>query len=136
MEKKELKFWLIIIFLIIDIFTIYIIFMISIRGSKTIKVTEQNSYIVKEIQEKFNIDYDIKEIKFRTGFPDGYYLDIYEHNYQAETVFDNDHTNSSIYNYFKKIKNDSSIYVIFLIIELLIEVIIFDKIKEEREIDI
>lgn len=60
METKELKFWLIIIFLIIDIFTIYIIFMLSINGSKTLKVTEQNSYIVKEIQEKFNIDYDIK----------------------------------------------------------------------------
>ena len=31
------------------------------NGNRTIKVTDQNFYIVQKIKEEFNIDYDIKD---------------------------------------------------------------------------
>ena len=132
METKELKFMLIIVFLIVDIFLIFIIFSIFMNGNRTIKVTDQNFYIVQKIKEEFNIDYDIKEITFRTSFPDGYWLDIFDNNNQAKTVFDNDHGDSLIYDYFMNIKRDVSMYVGFFIILILIEALIFNKIKDEK----
>ena len=48
----------------------------AINFIKTIKISNQNSYISKEIKEHFDIDYDIKKVKFYSGFPDGYYLDV------------------------------------------------------------
>ena len=132
METKELKFMLVIVFLIVDIFLMYIIFSLFMTGNRTIKVTDQSSYIVQIIKEYFNIDYDIKEITFRTSFPDGYWLDIFDNNNQAKTVFDNDHDDSLIYDYFMNIKRDVSMYVVFYIILILIEVFIFNKIKDEK----
>ena len=47
METKELKFMLIIVFLIVDIFLMSIIWGLFMNGSRTIKVTDQSFYIVQ-----------------------------------------------------------------------------------------
>lgn len=125
---------LIIFFIIINIFTLLLSLKCFIVGQKTIKISEQNDYIVLLINEKFDIDYNIKKVRFRTGFPDGYYLDLYNGVYMVETVFDDNHEDSKICDYFDRVENsDATKYLFFFIIEILIEVLVIDKLKRIKD---
>lgn len=131
MKEKILLIVLILIFLTINLYTGFLTFLDYIAEYKTIKIENQNDYITKEIKEHFNIDYDIKKVTFWGGIPDGYYLKIYNNMNQVQTVFEDNHEDSEIYDYFRDIKADIPSHLFYLIIEIIIEIIIIYKIKKK-----
>ena len=131
MKEKILLIALILIFLIINLYTGFLTFLDYIAEYKTIKIENQDDYIIKEIKEHFDINYDIKKVTFWGGIPDGYYLKIYNNLNQVQTVFEDNHEDSEIYDYFKNVKADIPIHLFYLIIEIIIEIIIVYKIKKK-----
>ena len=131
MKEKILLIALILIFLIINLYTGFLTFLDYIAEYKTIKFENQDDYIIKEIKEHFDINYDIKKVTFWGGIPDGYYLKIYNNLNQVQTVFEDNHEDSEIYDYFKNVKADIPIHLFYLIIEIIIEIIIVYKIKKK-----
>lgn len=130
MKKKIILTILILIFLIINLYTIFLTFLDYIAEYKTIRIENQNEYIAKEIKEHFDINYDIKKVTFWGGIPDGYYLKIYNMNDQVQEEFEDNHEDSEIFDYFRNIKADIPIHLFYLIIEIIIEIIIVYKIKK------
>lgn len=124
MNKKWIIVFLIVIFIIVDLYTAFLTFLDYLAEYKTIEILNQNSYISKEIKEHFDIDYDIKKVKFYSGIPDGYYLEIYDLYNECHHEFEDNHEDSKIYDYFKNIKADTPIHLKYLIIEIMIELII------------
>ena len=118
---------IILIFLTINLYTGFLTFLDYIAEYKTIKIENQNDYITKEIKEHFNINYDIKKVTFWGGIPDGYYLKVYNNMNQVQTVFEDNHEDSEIYDYFRDIKADIPSHLFYLIIEIIIEIIIIYK---------
>lgn len=133
MNKKWIIIFVIVIFIIIDLYTFFLTFLDYLAEYKTIKISNQNSYISKEIKEHFDIDYDIKKVKFYSGIPDGYYLDIYDLQNECHHEFEDNHENSEIYDYFKNIKADTPIHLKYLIIEIMIELIIIGILEKMKE---
>lgn len=133
MNKKWIIIFVIVIFIIIDLYTVFLTFLDYLAEYKTIKISNQNSYISKEIKEHFDIDYDIKKVKFYSGIPDGYYLDIYDLQNECHHEFEDNHENSEIYDYFKNIKADTPIHLKYLIIEIMIELIIIGILEKMKE---
>ncbi len=131
MKEKIILIILILIFLTINLYTGFLTFLDYIAEYKTIKIENQNDYIAKEIKEHFNIKYDIKKVTFWGGIPDGYYLKIYNNMNQVQTVFEDNHEDSEIYDYFRDIKADIPSHLFYLIIEIIIEIIIIYKIKKK-----
>lgn len=131
MKKKIILAILILIFLVIDLYTSFLTFLDYIAEYKTIRIENQNEYIVKEIKEHFNINYDIKKITFWSGIPDGYYLKIYNKNNQIQEKFEDNHEDSEIFDYFRNIKADIPLHLFYLVIEIIIEIIIIYKIKKK-----
>ena len=131
MKKKIILAILILIFLAIDLYTSFLTFLDYIAEYKTIRIENQNEYIVKEIKEHFNINYDIKKITFWAGIPDGYYLKIYNKNNQIQEKFEDNHEDSEIFDYFRNIKADIPLHLLYLVIEIIIEIIIIYKIKKK-----
>ena len=131
MKKKIILAILILIFLAIDLYTSFLTFLDYIAEYKTIRIENQNEYIVKEIKEHFNINYDIKKITFWAGIPDGYYLKIYNKNNQIQEKFEDNHEDSEIFDYFRNIKVDIPLHLLYLVIEIIIEIIIIYKIKKK-----
>lgn len=105
MNKKWIIVFVIVIFIIIDLYTGFLTFLDYLVEYKTIEISNQNSYISKEIKEHFDIDYDIKKVKFYSGFPDGYYLDIYDLQNECYHKFEDNHEDSEIYDYLQKYKS-------------------------------
>ena len=135
MKSKLFMILLIFIFLIINLYTAFLTFLDFLAERKTIIVHSQNDYIVQEIKEHFDINYDIRKITFWTGIPDGYYLNIYNNIYQVERVFDDNHEDSKICDYFRNKKTDIPKHLPYLIIEIFIEIIIIKKIKENNTVN-
>lgn len=135
MKSKLFMILLIFIFLIINLYTAFLTFLDFLAERKTIIVHNQNDYIVQEIKEHFDINYDIRKITFWTGIPDGYYLNIYNNIYQVERVFDDNHEDSKICDYFRNKKPDIPKHLPYLIIEIFIEIIIIKKIKENNTVN-
>lgn len=133
MNKKWIIIFVIVIFIIIDLYTVFLTFLDYLTEYKTIKISNQNSYISKEIKEHFDIDYDIKKVKFYSGFPDGYYLDIYDLQNECHHKFEDNHEDSEIYDYFKNIKADIPMHLKYLIIEIMIELIIIGILEKTKE---
>ena len=133
MNKKWIITFVIVIFIIIDLYTVFLTFLDYLAEYKTIKISNQNSYISKEIKEHFDIDYDIKKVKFYSGFPDGYYLDIYDLQNECHHKFEDNHEDSEIYDYFKNIKADIPMHLKYLIIEIMIELIIIGILEKTKE---
>lgn len=133
MNKKWIIVFVIVIFIIIDLYTGFLTFLDYLAEYKTIEISNQNSYISKEIKEHFDIDYDIKKVKFYSGFPDGYYLDIYDLQNKCHHKFEDNHEDSEIYDYFKNIKTDTPIHLKYLIIEIMIELIIIGILEKMKE---
>lgn len=132
MKKRALLVVSILIFILLDFFTGFLVFIDILKELKTIKVESQGEIIVQEIKEHFNIDYNIKKITFQSGIPDGYYLMIYDENNNVERVFEDEHEGSKIYHYFDNVKADSPEHLKYLIIELVIEFIIIKAIIKKK----
>ena len=135
MKSKLFMILLIFIFLIINLYTAFLTFLDFLAERKTIIIHNQNDYIVQEIKEHFDINYDIRKITFWTGIPDGYYLNIYNNIYQVERVFDDNHEDSKICDYFRNEKPDIPKHLPYLITEIFIEIIIIKKIKENNTVN-
>lgn len=129
MKKKTLYIILIILFLLAELYTAFLTLIDYLAEYKTIKIYNQESYIAKEIKEHFNIDYNIEKVRFYAGFPDGYYLDIYNEENQIQRVFEDNHKESNIFNYFRNIKPDIPPYLNYLIIEIMIELLVIFMIE-------
>lgn len=131
MKEKIFLIVLILIFLIINLYTGFLIFLDYLAEYKTIKIENQDDYIVKEIKEHFDINYNIKKVTFWSGIPDGYYLKIYDKTNQVKKVFEDNHEDSEIYDYFRDVKADIPVHLLYLIIEIIIEIIIFSIIRKK-----
>lgn len=122
--KKIVLILEIIIFLMVFLYTGFLALVDTTYT--TIKVESQNEYIVKEIKEHFKIDYDIAKIKFYTGIPDGYYLNIYDMQNECNREFEDRHEDSEIYAYFINLKPDkpSFLHLFYLSIEIIFEIFV------------
>lgn len=133
MKKRVLLLVIILVFILLDLFTGFLVFIDILKELKTIKVESQGEIIVQEIKEHFNIDYNIKKITFQSGIPDGYYLMIYDENNNMKEVFEDQHEGSEIYHYFDNVKADVPEHLKYLIIELIMEFMIIKAlIKKKR----
>ena len=132
MKKRVLLVFIILIFILLDLFTGFLVFLDFLKDLRTIKVESQGEIIVQEIKEHFNIDYNIKKITFQSGIPDGYYLMIYDENNNVEEVFEDNHEDSEIYHYFDDVKADIPEHLKYLIIELIIEFIIIRALIKKK----
>ena len=63
MNKKCVIVFIIIISIIINLYTGFLVFLDYLAEYRTIEISNQSSYISKEIKEHFDIDYDIKKSK-------------------------------------------------------------------------
>lgn len=121
--KKAILIFLVIIILIISVIIDWLTFFCSIFDERiTISDNEIDSYIVEEIKEHFNIDYDFNKITFYIGIPDGYYLILYDTNNETHNLFEDMHEGSEIYHYFNGRKADLSKYTVILIVEIIFEI--------------
>ena len=135
MKKRLLLVFIILVFILLDLFTGFLVFIDILKELKTIKIESQGEIIVQEIKEHFNIDYNITKVTFQSGIPDGYYLMIYDENNNVKKVFEDNHGDSEIYDYFINEKADIPEHLKYLIIELVIEFIIIRAlIKNKRRI--
>ena len=134
MKSKACIILMILIFLIINLYTAFLTFIDFLVERKTILINNQNNSIVQEIKEHFNIGYDIRKVIFWAGIPDGYYLNIYNDMYQVERVFEDNHEDSEIYDYFRDERADIPRHLLYLIIEIFIEIIIINKIRKKNNV--
>lgn len=130
--KKSFFVLTIIIFIVIDLFTGFLVFIDYLKELKTIKIESQGELIAQEIKEHFNIDYNITKVTFQSGIPDGYYLDIYDENNNVKEVFEDNHEDSEIYDYFDDVKADMPEHLKYLIIELIIEFVIIRALTKKK----
>lgn len=130
MKKRTIYIILIILFILLDLYIAFLTFLDYLAEYKTIEIYNQESNIVKEIKEHFNINYDIKKVRFKSGMPDGYYLDIYNEKNQVQSVFEDNHEDSNIFDYFKNMKPDTPKHLKYIIVEILFELIIIFIIEE------
>lgn len=124
MKKRVLLVFIILVFILLDLFTGFLVFIDILKELKTIKIESQGEIIVQEIKEHFNIDYNITKVTFQSGIPDGYYLMIYDENNNMKKVFEDEHEGSEIYHYFDDVKADIPEHLKYLIIELIFEFVI------------
>ena len=128
--KKFMYVILIIIFILADLWISFLTFIDYLAERKTIKVSGQQT-IVKEIKEHFKIDTDIEKITFQAGIPDGYYLYIYSKDNQMKRVFEDNHEDSEIYDYFRDKKADIPNHLKYLIGAIILEIVILKFIKKQ-----
>ena len=132
MKKRVLLVIIILFFILLDLFTGFLVFIDILKELKTIKIESQGEIIVQEIKEHFNINYNITKVTFQSGIPDGYYLMIYDENNNVEEVFEDNHEDSDIYHYFYDVKADIPKHLKYLIIELAIEFIIIRVLTKKK----
>ena len=68
MKKRVLLVVIILIFILLDLFTGFLVFIDILKELKTIKVESQGEIIVQEIKEHFNINYNITKVTFKVEF--------------------------------------------------------------------
>ena len=132
MKKRVLLVFIVLVFILLDLFTGFLVFIDILKDLRTIKVESQGEVIIQEIKEHFNIDYNITKVTFQSGIPDGYYLMIYDENNNVKKVFEDNHGDSEIYDYFRNEKADIPKHLKYLIIELVIEFIIIKALIKKK----
>lgn len=134
MKSKIFIIFMTLIFLVINLYTAFLTLIDYLAEYKTIIINSQNDFIVQEIKEHFNIGYNIRKVTFWTGIPDGYYLNIYNDMYQVERVFEDNHEDSEICDYFRNERADIPKHLYYLIIEIFVEIIIINKIRKKNNV--
>ena len=129
-----------ILFIVIDVYTLWLMSPDFLFPKRSIYVTNQDDYIVESVKEYFYIDYDVSKIVYQQGFPDGYYLDIYDSVGEKHEEFDdtfNVAESDKIQQYFLNLKPDTPKYLRLFMAELIIEffaiaVVIIANIRKNR----
>ena len=131
---------MLILFIVIDVYTLWLMSPDFLFPKRSIYVTNQDDYIVERVKEYFRIEYDISKIVYQQGFPDGYSLDIYDVAGEKHEEFDdtfNVAESDKIQQYFLNLKPDSPKHLRLFEAELIIEffviaLIIIVNIRENR----
>ena len=138
--RKAVFILMSILFIVIDVYTLWLMAPDFLFPKRSIYVTNQDDYIVESVKEYFHIDYDISKIVYQQGFPDGYYLDIYDSVGEKHEEFDdtfNVAESDKIQQYFLNLKPDTPKYLRLFMAELIIEffaiaVVIIANIRKNR----
>ena len=138
--KKAVFILMLILFIVIDVYTLWLMSPDFLFPKRSIYVTNQDDYIVESVKEYFHIEYDVSKIVYQQGFPDGYYLDIYDSVGEKHEEFDdtfNVAESDKIQQYFLNLKPDTSKYLRLFMAELIIEffviaVVIIANIRKKR----
>ena len=129
-----------ILFIVIDVYTLWLMSPDFLFPKRSIYVTNQDDYIVESVKEYFHIDYNVSKIVYQQGFPDGYSLDIYDVVGEKHEEF-NDTFNvaesDKIQQYFLNLQPDTPKYLRLFAVELIIEffaiaVVIIANIRKNR----
>ena len=131
---------MLILFIVIDVYTLWLMSPDFLFPKRSIYVTNQDDYIVERVKEYFRIEYDISKIVYQQGFPDGYSLDIYDVAGEKHEEFDdtfNVAESDKIQQYFLNLKPDSPKHLRLFEAELIIEffviaLIIIANIRKNR----
>ena len=129
-----------ILFIVIDVYTLWLMAPDFLFPKRSIYVTNQDDHIVESVKDYFHIEYDVSKIVYQQGFPDGYYLDIYDSVGEKHEEFDdtfNVAESDKIQQYFLNLKPDTPKYLRLFTAELIIEffviaVIIIANIRKNR----
>ena len=138
--KKAVFILMLILFIVIDVYTLWLMAPDFLFPKRSIYVTNQDDYIVESVKDYFHIEYDVSKIVYQQGFPDGYYLDIYDSVGEKHEEFDdtfNVAESDKIQQYFLNLKPDTPKYLRLFTAELIIEffaiaVVIFAYIRKNR----
>lgn len=124
--KKFLFIVMIILFILIDIYTLFLASFDILFPPTTIEVQSQDEYIVREVKEYYNINFEIKKIVHRPSFPDGYSIELYNDESLVEPAFFDISENYNIDDYFREIGVDKELpkYLKILILEIIAEAIL------------
>ena len=138
--KKAVFILMTILFIVIDVYTLWLMSPDFLFPKRSIYVTNQDDYIVESVKEYFHIKYDVSKIVYQQSFPDGYFLDIYDVVGEKHEEFDdtfNVAESDKIQQYFLNLKPDTPKYLRLFTAELIIEffviaVIIIANIRKNR----
>ena len=122
--RKAAFIMMLILFIGIDAYTLYLMSPDLLFPRKSIYVTNQDDDIVERVKAYFSIQYDIRKIVYRQGFPDGYYLDVYDVGGEKHEEFDdtfNVPESDKIQQYFWNLKPDTPKYLRLFEAELIVE---------------
>ena len=138
--KKAVFILMTILFIVIDVYTLWLMSPDFLFPKRSIYVTNQDDYIVESVKEYFHIKYDVSKIVYQQSFPDGYFLDIYDVVGEKHEEFDdtfNVAESDKIQQYFLNLKPDTPKYLRLFTAELIIEffafaVVIITDIRKNR----
>ena len=138
--KKAVFILMTILFIVIDVYTLWLMSPDFLFPKRSIYVTNQDDYIVESVKEYFHIKYDVSKIVYQQSFPDGYFLDIYDVVGEKHEEFDdtfNVAESDKIQQYFLNLKPDTPKYLRLFTAELIIEffaiaVVIIANIRKNR----
>ena len=138
--RKAVFIFMAILFIVIDVYTLWLMAPDFLFPKRSIFVTNQDDYIVESVKDYFHIEYDVSKIVYQQGFPDGYYLDIYDSVGEKHEEFDdtfNVAESDKIQQYFLNLKPDTPKYLRLFMAELIIEffaiaVVIIASIRKNR----
>ncbi len=138
--KKAVFILMTILFIVIDVYTLWLMSPDFLFPKRSIYVTNQDDYIVESVKEYFHIKYDVSKIVYQQSFPDGYFLDIYDVVGEKHEEFDdtfNVAESDKIQQYFLNLKPDTPKYLRLFTAELIIEffaiaVVIIANIRKTR----
>ena len=138
--KKAVFILMLILFIVIDVYTLWLMAPDFLFPKRSIYVTNQDDYIVESVKEYFHIEYDVSKIVYQQSFPDGYSLDIYDAVGEKHEEFDdtfNVAESDKIQQYFLNLKPDTPKYLRLFTAELIIEffaiaVVIIANIRKNR----
>lgn len=124
--KKVAFIVMLILFMVIDAYTLYLMSPDLLFPHKSIYVTNQHDDIAERVKAYFSIQYEISKIVYRQGFPDGYYLDVYDVVGEKHEEFDdtfNVPESDTIQEYFRNLKLDTPKYLRLFEAELIVEIL-------------
>ena len=124
--KKVAFFVMLILFMVIDAYTLYLMSPDLLFPHKSIYVTNQDDDIAKRVKAYFSIQYEISKIVYRQGFPDGYYLDVYDEHGKKHEEFDdtfNVPESDTTQEYFRNLKPDTPKYLRLFEAGLIVEIL-------------
>ena len=138
--RKAVFILMSILFIVIDVYTLWLMSPDFLFPKRSIYVTNQDDYIVESVKEYFHIKYDVSKIVYQQSFPDGYFLDIYDVVGEKHEEFDdtfNVAESDKIQQYFLNLKPDTPKYLRLFTAELIIEffviaVVIIANIRKNR----
>ena len=138
--RKAVFILMLILFIVIDVYTLWLMSPDFLFPKRSIYVTNQDDYIVESVKEYFHIEYDVSKIVYQQGFPDGYSLDIYDAVGEKHEEFDdtfNVAESDKIQQYFLNLKPDTPKYLrLFegeLTVEFLFITVIITHLRKKRK---